>query len=146
MAKNRFSLDETMADAVQNIAEAKNASAVEQQEKKQEQSLKYSAPEFPEQSSGNTTESDASADKRLIKQKKKVNKTAVEKESRNVRNVYLSNETLECLELIKKRMNKSRSKDEPFISAANIMNLAIEEYIDRNFPDIRKLQQMLNEE
>lgn len=146
MAKNRFSLDETMADAVQNIAEAKNASAVEQQEKKQEQSLKYSAPEIPEQSSGDTTESDASADKRLIKQKKKVNKTAVEKESRNVRNVYLSNETLECLELIKKRMNKSRSKDEPFISAANIMNLAIEEYIDRNFPDIRKLQQMLNEE
>ena len=146
MAKNRFSLDETMADAVQNIAEAKNASAVEQQEKKQEQSLKYSAPEFPEQSSGDTPESDASADKRLIKQKKKVNKTAVEKESRNVRNVYLSNETLECLELIKKRMNKSRSKDEPFISAANIMNLAIEEYIDRNFPDIRKLQQMLNEE
>lgn len=145
MAKSRFSLNETMADAVQNIAEAKNASTAsnERYEQPQEQNVNPSEPEFAEEPSieiGNAENSD----KRIIKQKKKVNKSAVDKEVRNVRNVYLSDETLECLELIKKRMNKSRNKNEPFISAANIMNLAIEEYIDRNFPDIRKLHQMIN--
>ena len=169
MAKSRFSLDETMADAVKGIKEAQNATA--------ESAVKENIPEpsatepvatepsADSQPKAETEQSQAGEEtvrktqpaaeeevsigksfsgKNISRHKKKVNQTAVEKEARNIRNVYLSDETLECLEMIKKELNSSRkSKEEPFVSAANIMNLAIEEFIDRNFPDVRKLCRMI---
>lgn len=164
MAKNRFSLEETMADAVKGIQDAQNAPAeVGIKENIQEPTvaeIKAEAEEIPmpaaeEKKEDNLLQGGAVIEeevsigksfsgKNISKHKKKVNQTAVEKEARNIRNVYLSDETLECLEMIKKELNSSRkSKEEPFVSAANIMNLAIEEYIDRNFPDVRKLCRLI---
>lgn len=163
MAKNRFSLEETMADAVKGIQDAQNAPAeVGIKENIQGPTvveIKAEAEEIPMPSAekkednllqgGAVIEEEVSigksfSGKNISKHKKKVNQTAVEKEARNIRNVYLSDETLECLEMIKKELNSSRkSKEEPFVSAANIMNLAIEEYIDRNFPDVRKLCRLI---
>lgn len=164
MAKSRYSLDETMADAVKGIQEAQDApadaSTKENIQKPTVAATKTEAEEIPMSVVEEKKEDNLSQDKPVIeeevsigksfsgknisKHKKKVNQTAVEKEARNIRNVYLSDETLECLEMIKKELNSSRkSKEEPFVSAANIMNLAIEEYIDRNFPDVRKLCRLI---
>lgn len=163
MAKNRFSLDETMADAVKGIKDAQNAPADAEVKETALEQLPAEAKAEPEenrtmvveQTEGqNQPKNEPLAEevsigksfsgKNISKHKKKVNETAVEKEARNIRNVYLSDETLECLEMIKKELNGSRkSKEEPFVSAANIMNLAIEEYIDRNFPDVRKLCRLI---
>lgn len=164
MAKSRYSLDETMADAVKGIQEAQDAPAdagtKENIQKPTVAATKTEAEEIPMSVVEEKKEDNLSQGKPVIeeevsigksfsgknisKHKKKVNQTAVEKEARNIRNVYLSDETLECLEMIKKELNSSRkSKEEPFVSAANIMNLAIEEYIDRNFPDVRKLCRLI---
>ena len=175
MAKSRFSLDETMADAVKGIKEAQNATAesavkenIPEPSATEPVATEPSADSQPkaetEQSQAGTVEvageetvrktqpaaeeevsiGKSFSGKNISRHKKKVNQTAVEKEARNIRNVYLSDETLECLEMIKKELNSSRkSKEEPFVSAANIMNLAIEEFIDRNFPDVRKLCRMI---
>lgn len=164
MAKSRYSLDETMADAVKGIQEAQDAPAdagtKENIQKPTVAATKTEAEEIPMSVVEEKKEDNLSQGKPVIeeevsigksfsgknisKHKKKVNQTAVEKEARNIRNVYLSDETLECLEMIKKELNSSRkSKEEPFVSAANIMNLAIEEYIDHNFPDVRKLCRLI---
>lgn len=164
MAKNRFSLDETMADAVKGIKDAQNAPADAGMKETASEPLSAEAKAEPEENrtpvvehaeEQNLPKNEPIAEeeisigksfsgKNISKHKKKVNEIAVEKEARNIRNVYLSDETLECLEMIKKELNGSRkSKEEPFVSAANIMNLAIEEYIDRNFPDVRKLCRLI---
>ena len=163
MAKNRFSLEETMADAVKGIKDAQNAPADPGVKETASETLPAETKTEAEEHSASVVEDTdyepvpkneplaeevsigkSFSGKNISKHKKKVNQTAVEKEARNIRNVYLSDETLECLEMIKKELNGSRkSKEEPFVSAANIMNLAIEEYIDRNFPDVRKLCRLI---
>lgn len=120
MAKQRFSLDETMCDAVTNIEEAKTSpmktiSSTEVYTK---------TPEVNRVEEASNT--------RLQKLRKKIVKI---EGNTNMRNVPLSDEMLDKFDSIKKDLNKNRNKTtkETFISIGDLLNIAAQEFLDKYY-------------
>ena len=116
MAKQRFSLNETMSDAVTNIEEAK-ASNIETA------SNIEANPNIPEKDRVEEVP-------RLERIRKKINKS---EEYTNMRNVPLSDNMLEKLESIKKYLNKNRitPTNDTFVSVGELLNIAAQEFLDK---------------
>lgn len=121
MAKQRFSLNETMTDAVKNIEETKSSSEIVVQE-----------PASPESISPETKREDEIPSAQLEKLRKRIAKSD---SNNNMRNVPLSDDMLDKFEAIKKYLNKTRSKStkETFISIGDLLNVAAQDFLNKYY-------------
>ena len=62
---------------------------------------------------------------------------------KNIRNAFLSDESLFRLNLVRKEMNGNRSEGDSNISLATLMGKIIEEYLDKNYPQTKDLYQKI---
>ena len=58
---------------------------------------------------------------------------------KNIRNAFVSDESLFRLDLVRKQMNSNRSDGDEHISLAVLMGKIIEEYLDKNYPETKEL-------
>lgn len=63
----------------------------------------------------------------------------IKNQKKNSRNVFLSDEVLGRLELVKKKLNANRMKGDGFISVSYLMQEAIEFYLDEKYPETKEL-------
>lgn len=119
MPIQRYSLEETMEDAITNI---ENAIQTSEPNEVIETSPaeKLPKPEHQEEMPSN----------KLLKLRKKIVKPT---ENLNLRNVALTDENLEKLESIKKYLNKTRDKQkkEIFVSVADLLGIAVMEFLEK---------------
>lgn len=143
MAKNRFSLDETMNDAKQSIEEAKKETP-----KQEPVQAAQPEPELPEPVSDETesaAEETGTGEGSALEKAKESPKAARIRRNvrkvegrRNQRTIFLDDDTAEKLEDIKRIVNRGREKATKgtFISIIDLLNLAAREFVERNYKDI----------
>ncbi len=57
---------------------------------------------------------------------------------KNLRNAFVSDESLFRLDLVRKHLNQNRLAGEEYISLATLMGKIIEEYLDANYPETKE--------
>ena len=62
---------------------------------------------------------------------------------KNLRNAFVSDETLFRLSVVKKQLNSDRSEGSGHVSLAVLMGQMIEEYLDNNYPETKNLYQKI---
>lgn len=146
MARQRFSLDETMNDAKQGIEEAK---------KETPQPVVQPQPEATPEEAGEGTEEKAapantvqpenggvgkgSAPQRTVNPKIiRLQKKVVRSENRVSRGIFFDEELVDKLEQMKKVINKSREKatKETFVSLIDLVNIATREFVEKYYDDV----------
>lgn len=146
MARQRFSLDETMNDAKQGIEEAK---------KETPQPVVQPQPEATPEEAGKGTEDKAapanavqpenggvgkgSAPQRTVNPKIiRLQKKVVRSENRVSRGIFFDEELVDKLEQMKKVINKSREKatKETFVSLIDLVNIATREFVEKYYDDV----------
>lgn len=143
MARQRFSLEETMNDARQGIEEAKKETPKQEpvQAAQPEPGLpepvadeKESAAEEAGEGEGNAPEK-AKESPKAARIRRNVRKV---EGRRNQRTIFLDDDTAEKLEDIKRIVNRGREKATKgtFISIIDLLNLAAREFVERNYKDI----------
>lgn len=148
MAKQRFSLDETMKDARQGIEEARREEPkpVEKETPPAPEPdaagilpEPEAAPECPPEEGEGSAGKKQGNNPKLVRIRRKIRK--LDASERNLRNVYMDDDTLEKLEAIKKRINRSRDKErkEDFVGVTDLLNVAVTEFIERYYDDVVKL-------
>lgn len=146
MARQRFSLDETMNDAKQGIEEAKRETP---------QPVVQPQPEVTPEEAGEGTEKKAapanavqpenggvgkgSAPQRTVNPKIiRLQKKVVRSENRVSRGIFFDEELVDKLEQMKKVINKSREKatKETFVSLIDLVNIATREFVEKYYDDV----------
>ena len=143
MAKNRFSLDETMNDAKQSIEEAKKETPKQEpvQTVQPETELPEAVEDETESAAEETGTREGSAPEKAKESPKaaRIRKNVRKVEGRrNQRTIFLDDDTAEKLEDIKRIVNRGREKATKgtFISIIDLLNLAAREFVERNYKDI----------
>lgn len=167
MVKKRFDLGQTMADAASNIEEAKKDSVLETavptiplvlvpefMEAKTDVSPVVESEKIVAEEEETPTviiekeETQQTAAPTSDKKKKKPKKTAIidtnRNEKMNVRNVELDDETLWRLDMVKSKMNRSRTNNEPMISQMSIISTALVAYLDKHHPETKEAYKIIN--
>ena len=143
MAKNRFSLDETMNDAKQSIEEAKKETP--KQEPVQAAQPEPELPEAVEDETESAAEETGAGEGNAPEKEKESPKAARIRRNvrkvenrRNQRTVFLEDDTVKKLEDIKRVVNWGREKATKgtFISVIDLLSLAAREFVERNYKDI----------
>lgn len=143
MAKNRFSLDETMNDAKQSIEEAKKETP--KQEPVQAAQPELELPEAVEDETESAVEETGTGEGSAPEKEKESPKAARIRRNvrkvenrRNQRTVFLEDDTVKKLEDIKRVVNWGREKATKgtFISVIDLLSLAAREFVERNYKDI----------
>lgn len=143
MAKNRFSLDETMNDAKQSIEEAKKETP--KQEPVQAAQPEPELPEAVEDETESAAEETGTGEGSAPEKEKESPKAARIRRNvrkvenrRNQRTVFLEDDTVKKLEDIKRVVNWGREKATKgtFISVIDLLSLAAREFVERNYKDI----------
>lgn len=155
MPKPKYSLNDTMSDALHQTEKAKNAPAQASSaeapldtENIQESPLAEQNNQLQEQGGGeNIKDKDAidtpnDSENELPKQNAPAEKSEIKRTS--IRNVTLDDETLFRLDAVKKRLNNSRKKGEPLISLDFLLYQSAVEWLDKNYPDTRELYKLIN--
>lgn len=155
MPKPKYSLKDTMSDALHQTEKAKNAPAQVSSaeapldaENIQEFPLAEQNNQLQEQGGGeNIKDKDAidtpnDSENELPKQNTPAEKSEIKRTS--IRNVTLDDETLFRLDAVKKRLNNSRKKGEPLISLDFLLYQSAVEWLDKNYPDTRELYKLIN--
>lgn len=129
MAKNRnFSLNDTMGEAIDTIAQSKNA-----QELKPEQ-----APIKKEEQPETMPIQPSQPEKRKKGRKTKPIDPAVGSR-KNIRNVSMDDRTMWRMEYIKKKLNNARKEGENYVSIDSLAYLAVLEYLEKHYPETNEL-------
>lgn len=160
MAKQRYSLVETMADASSNIEEAKNSQVVETpiavipsvpesasiaEESNTTVVIEEEIPVVEEEKKEEAKPSVAPASNKKPKKTKK--EPIIETDSsekKNIRNVMLSDETLWRLDMVKNQKNRSRTNNDPFITQMSLIDTAVVMYLDQNYPETKQAYEIIN--
>lgn len=156
MPKAKYSLKDTMADALHQTEKAKNALTPAQgsaenpseTEELQESPLTEQGNQPQEQGRGeaiedkNVTNPTNDSGNEIPKQSTPAEKSEVKRTC--IRNVTLDDETLFRLDTVKKRLNSSRKKGEPLISLDLLLYQSAVEWLDKNYPDTRELYKLIN--
>lgn len=156
--KAKYSLNDTMADALHQTEKAKNAlnpaqgSLAEnpsETEQLQESPLTEQEGNQPQEQGGgeviedkNATNPTNDSGNEMPKQNTPAEKSEVKRTC--IRNVTLDDETLFRLDTVKKRLNNSRKKGEPLISLDLLLYQSAVEWLDKNYPDTRELYKLIN--
>lgn len=135
MAKNRnFSLSDTMGEAIDTIAQSKNA-----QEQRTEQ-VPVTKEEQPETMPAQSAQSDKpeKTEKRKKGRKPKPIDPVVGSR-KNIRNVSMDDRTMWRMEYVKKKLNNARKEGEIYVSVDSIAYMAVLEYLEKHYPETNKL-------
>ena len=142
MARQRYSLDETMNDAKQGIEEAKKETpqpAVQPQpeatvEEAEGKAVPANAVQPEDSGVGKGSAPQRTVNPKIIRLQKKV----VRSENRVSRGIFFDEELVDKLEQMKKVINKSREKatKETFVSLIDLVNIATREFVEKYYDDV----------
>lgn len=141
--KPKFNLSETMSDARKGIEQAVVQLPVSPTDGAVPPQTQPPAPLVQPLS----RDSDAGATLARTQQKrnKKSKHETVSRDRRtNARNVFLDDETLWRLELVKKRKNMARAEGEEFCSVDKLIFEAVSLYLDKHFPETKEAYRIIN--
>ena len=146
MARQRFSLDETMNDAKQGIEEAKKetpqpvvqpqpeGTPEEAEEEVEGKAVPANAVQTEDGGVGKGSAPQRTVNPKIIRLQKKV----VRSENRVSRGIFFDEELVDKLEQMKKVINKSREKatKETFVSLIDLVNIATREFVEKYYNDV----------
>lgn len=155
MAKKRYDLGQTMADAASNIEEAKQATETTAQliPEPEEIPVVENIPVeivveepiiFEEKKDDTPLIASPTTNKRKTKSKKNPVIETSGDEKMNFRSVELDDETLWRLDAVKSKLNRARNPSEPLVSQKSLINTALIFFLDKNYPETKEAYKIIN--